>query len=89
MCCKYLEFERGAAREGGARQEETMLFSTSMYETAQAKWDALLARAGEVRAAELRDQMAQAEKTYSQDAVLAAKWICRSEERRVGKECRL
>ena len=55
-----------------------MLFSTSMYDTAQAKWEALLARAGETRAAELRAQMAQAEKTYSPDAILAAKWICGS-----------
>ena len=55
-----------------------MLFSTSMYDTAQAKWEALLARAGETRAAELRAQMARAEKTYSPDAILAAKWICGS-----------
>ena len=55
-----------------------MLFSTSMYDTAQAKWEALLARAGETRAAELRAQMARAEKTCSPDAILAAKWICGS-----------
>ena len=40
-----------------------MLFSISMRDTAQAKWDALLERAGEIRGAELRDQMARAEKT--------------------------
>ena len=55
-----------------------MLFSTSMYDTAQAKWEALLARAGETRAAELRAQMARAEKTCSPDAILSAKWICGS-----------
>ena len=35
-------------------------------------WDALLERAGEIRGAELRDQMARAEKTYSTDVILAA-----------------
>ena len=55
-----------------------MLFSISMRDTAQAKWDALLERAGEIRGAELRDQMARAEKTYSTDVILAAKWICGS-----------
>ena len=55
-----------------------MLFSISMRDTAQAKWDALLERAGEIRGAELRDQMARAEKPYSTDVILAANWICGS-----------
>lgn len=53
-----------------------MMFSQSVREAAQAKWEALLERAGEVKAGELRARLAEAERTVPEDVSLAARWIC-------------
>ena len=53
-----------------------MIFSQSVHEAAQAKWEALLERAGAVKAGELRARLAEAERTASADVALAARWIC-------------
>ena len=50
-----------------------MIFSKHVVETAQAKFDALLERAGEAKAAEIRSCLAAAEQT--EDVLLAVKWI--------------